>query len=249
MNTPLFSIITVTYQAENTLPPTLKSVCGQTCSDFEYLIIDGASTDKTVALAEAARPVVTRIVSEPDRGIYDAMNKGVRLASGKYLIFLNAGDSFHSPDTLARLAEVARSCSPDILYGDTAIVDADRRFVGMRHLQAPDELQWRSFRNGMLVCHQAFVVRRQSAPEYDLQYRFSADFDWCIRCMKQAQTLVHTHEILIDYLQEGMTTRHHRASLGERYRIMCRYYGTIPTLLRHIRFALRHLGRKLNRGK
>ena len=119
----------------------------------------------------------------------------------------------------------------------------------MRHLQAPDELQWRSFRNGMLVCHQAFVVRRQSAPEYDLQYRFSADFDWCIRCMKQAQTLVHTREILIDYLQEGMTTRHHRASLGERYRIMCRYYGTIPTLLRHIRFALRHLGRKLNRGK
>lgn len=239
MAQPLFSIITITFNAATTLPATLCSVKEQTFTNYEYIVVDGASRDNTVALVEASQLPV-RMVSEPDKGLYDAMNKGLKMATGEYLIFLNAGDSFHAPDTLQRVAEAIGDNRPGVVYGETAIVDADRNFLMMRRLQAPEKLTWRSFSNGMLVCHQAFIARRDIAPMYDLQYRYSADVDWCIRCMKQTNELLNTHLTLIDYLNEGETTRHHRASLKERFAVMCHHYGTLPTILRHIGFALRY---------
>ncbi len=238
MDRPLFSIITITFNAASTLPATLASVERQSLTDYEYLVVDGASTDNTVSLAKAS-PAVTSVVSEPDKGLYDAMNKGIGRARGQYLIFLNAGDALHAPDTLQQMAQCIATHHPDILYGETALVDADHNFVGMRRLKAPEQLTVKSFRMGMLVCHQAFVVRRELAPQYDLRYRFSADFDWCIRCMQQARTITNSRITLIDYLNEGMTTANRKASLWERYEIMCRYYGTIPTALRHLWFAMR----------
>lgn len=97
----------------------------------------------------------------------------------------------------------------------------------------------------MLVCHQAFIVRRELAPLYDLSYRFSADFDWCIRCMKKARTIANTHLTLINYLNEGVTTRNHKASIKERYRIMVKYYGFISVSLLHLWFAARYYTTRL----
>ena len=133
---------------------------------------------------------------------------------------------------------------PDILYGHTAIVDGNRHFVRMRRLCPPQTLNWRSFRQGMLVCHQAFIVKRTLAEKYDCQYRFSSDFDWCIRMMKKAHTLHNTHLTLIDYLDEGLTTQNHKASLRERYRIMSRHYGHISTFAHHAWFAVRSVIKK-----
>ena len=98
----------------------------------------------------------------------------------------------------------------------------------------------------MLVCHQAFCVRRSLAPAYDLRYRFSADYEWCLRCLKATspERCVNLRTIAIDYLTEGLTDQNHKASLKERYHIMCRYYGTLPTLLRHVWFAVRALMRR-----
>lgn len=241
----LFSIITITFNAERELPATLESVRRQTFTDFEQLIVDGASRDSTVEIARKSGIEGLSVVSEPDRGLYDAMNKGIRRATGKYLIFLNAGDAFHAPGTLATIADtIRRAGNPDIVYGQTQLVDADRKFVGMRHLSAPEHLTFESFRHGMLVCHQAFIVRRDIAEPYDLQYRFSADYEWCLRCLRKAKVCANTHAVLIDYLTDGLTDRNHKASLRERYRIMCRYYGTLPTMLRHIGFLFRHLARK-----
>ncbi len=244
MAQPLFSIITITYNAAATLPPTLRSVEQQTYTNYEYIVVDGASTDATLALVEASS-LDARVLSEPDKGLYDAMNKGVKMAVGEYLIFLNAGDAFHAPDTLQRVADIIGADRPGVVYGETAIVDAERNFIMMRRLRAPETLTWRSFAQGMLVCHQAFIARRDIAPLYDLQYRYSADVDWCIRCMKQTHELLNTHLTLIDYLNEGETTRHHRASLKERYAVMCHHYGTLPTMLRHIGFAFRYAWARL----
>ena len=244
MKTPLFSIITITFNADSTLEPTLRSVVAQQENDYEYLIVDGASKDGTVALARQY-DCVTRIISEPDRGLYDAMNKGIKAATGEYLVFLNAGDSLYAPDTLKKLHDFIGENRPDILYGETAIVDSDRRFIAMRRLKTPEKLSWKSFRMGMLVCHQAFIVRRELAPLYDLSYRFSADFDWCIRCMKKARTIANTHLTLINYLNEGVTTRNHKASLKERYRIMVKYYGFISVSLLHLWFAARYYTTRL----
>ena len=241
----LFSIITVTYNAAEVLRPTLDSVKAQSFRDFEYLVIDGASSDDTLQLVEDVGIATTSVWSEPDKGLYDAMNKALKKAKGEYLIFLNAGDAFATPETLARIAVKAQD-HPDVIYGQTQLVDDQRKVVGMRHLTAPAVLDWKSFKDGMLVCHQAFIAKRELCPEYNLNYRFSADYDWCIKVLRQSQSTAYVgDEPIISYLSEGLTTENHKKSLRERYRIMCHYYGTVPTMLRHVKFALRHLLRKV----
>lgn len=242
---PKFSIITVTYNAGAVLEDTIQSVITQTYRNVEYIIVDGGSKDHTLDIINRYREHIHTLVSEPDKGLYDAMNKGIRLATGDYLCFLNAGDEFHEDDTLQLMVHsITGTELPDVLYGETAIVDEEGHFLRMRRLSAPENLNWKSFKDGMLVCHQAFFPRRELAEPYDLRYRFSADFDWCIRIMKKSHTLHNTHLTLIDYLSEGMTTRNHRASLHERFRIMCRHYGYPSTLARHAWFALRLLLKK-----
>ena len=242
---PIFSIITVTYNAESTIEATMRSVKQQTFRPIEHIIIDGASKDNTLYIINKYKDDNTKVISEPDKGLYDAMNKGIRLATGTYLCFLNAGDTFHEQDTLEKMANSAGLSDnhklPEILYGQTAIVDAERHFLRMRHHTAPEVLTWKSFQQGMLVCHQAFFVKRTLAEPYDLQYKYSSDYDWCIRMMKKADVISNTHLILIDYLDEGMTTRHHRASLIERLRIMAKHYGWGKALLMHLWFVIRLL--------
>lgn len=237
---PLFSIITITYNAADTVEPTLRSIAEQTCKLYEHLVIDGASTDNTLQLVNRAANPLTTIVSEPDRGLYDAMNKGLARAIGDYVIFLNAGDSFHSPDTLQLIADAAMDNDyPGIIYGQTDIVDSDRRRIGPRHLTAPEVLELKSFADGMVVCHQAFVALRKITEPFDLRYRFSADYEWCLRCLRKSRRNQYIDAVLIDYLNEGVTTRNHRKSLLERFKIMCRYYGTLPTVARHFKFLFR----------
>lgn len=222
---------------------TLRSVAEQTCVDYEHIIVDGASRDGTQAIVGAAPGAERRrLLSEPDKGIYDAMNKGISLSRGEYLIFLNAGDKFHAPDTLRRIADaIVGGGQPDVVYGQTILVDNDGRYVAPRHLTAPADLTFRDFARGMLVCHQAFVARRAIVPMYDLKYRFSADYDWCIRCLQQSRLNTFIDDVLIDYLDEGVTTANRKASLRERFDIMAHYYGFIPTLWRHIGFIFRFL--------
>ena len=223
---PKFSIITITYNAASVIEPTLASVAAQTYRNFEYLLIDGGSSDDTVAKAQASGIEFAHIVSERDNGLYDAMNKGIKLAKGDYLCFLNAGDAFHSSDTLDKIvAAIPDGTSlPDVLYGETAEVDENRNFVRMRRLRAPEKLHWTSFKQGMLVCHQAFYARRDLVPMYDLKYRLSADVDWCIKIMKRSENMVNVGFTVVDYLQNGLSLQNHRASLIERFKIMCKHY-------------------------
>jgi len=236
------SVITVTYNAGKTLERTLKSVREQTYPYVEHIIVDGKSKDNTLALIQQYENPKLKWKSEPDNGLYDAMNKAVTMATGDYLCFLNAGDMFFLPETVENMMNSFEPASaPDILYGETAIVGDNGEFLFMRRLSAPETLSWKSFKQGMLVCHQAFIAKRALAETYDLNYRFSADFDWCIRVMKKASFLHNTRLTLIDYLDEGMTTKNRKASLKERFRIMAKHYGYISTVLHHIWFVLRLL--------
>ena len=237
---PLFSIITVTYNAAETLPATIESVASQTCRLFEWIVVDGASTDTTVSLVTDAAIKETRLVSEPDNGLYDAMNKGLGMAHGDYVIFLNAGDRFHSADTLQMIADnIMDHDYPGVVYGQTDIVDAKGKKISDRHLTAPEHLTVDSFKEGMVVCHQAFIVLRKLTTTYNTLYRFSADYEWCLLCLQRSHRNLYIDAVLIDYLSEGMTTRNHRKSLCERFAIMSRYFGFFPTLVRHLKFALR----------
>jgi glycosyltransferase involved in cell wall biosynthesis len=239
---PKFSIITVTYNAEKVLEDTIQSVIFQTYRNVEYIIVDGASKDHTLEIVNKYHNRINKVISEPDKGLYDAMNKGIQLATGDYLCFLNAGDKFHDSETLQKIVHTLKGQElPDVIYGETAIVDEEGHFLHMRRLSAPAHLNWKSFKQGMLVCHQAFFANRELAINhlYNLQYHFSADFDWCIRIMKKAKCLHNTRLTLIDYLNEGMTTKNHKASLKERFCIMAKHYGLISTILHHGWFVIR----------
>ena len=256
-----FSIITITYNAEECLQRTLDSVWEQTYQYVEHIIVDGASKDGTVKMAQEYKrendadedclhDVV--LVSEPDKGLYDAMNKGLKMATGDYVLFLNAGDTLPNADTLEGVGGAVGDgeAMPGVLYGDTDIVDAEGNFICHRRLAAPKKLTWRSFMHGMLVCHQAFYARldiAQGTP-YQLCYRFSADVDWCIRVMKEAEqmqlTLLPLNEEVVNYLDEGETTRHHRASLKERFSVMVSHYGLFSTVIMHLWFVVRAVLKK-----
>ena len=212
--------------------------------------MDGASKDNTVKIAQDAQIKEMRLFSSPDKGLYDAMNKAMDVATGEYLIFLNAGDAFHSPDTLQQIADVIMDNDfPGIVYGQTQLVNAKRQRIGDRHLTAPEQLTLKSFANGMVVCHQAFIVLKRIAGEYDLKYRFSADYEWCIRCLQHSRNNIYIDDTIIDYLSEGLTTANRKASLKERFHIMCYYYGTFPTIMRHLRFIPRFIKQQLKERK
>ncbi|MDD4009474.1 MAG: glycosyltransferase family 2 protein [Fermentimonas sp.] len=231
------SIITVTFNAEQTLERTLSSISSQSYPYIEHIIVDGKSTDNTIDLVHKYENDKLKWISEPDKGLYDAMNKGIKMSTGDYLCFLNAGDTFFAADTVELIMQSDEPA--DIIYGETAIVDNNGNFLHMRRLKAPDKLTWKSFKEGMLVCHQAFIVRREITEPYDLSYNFSSDFDWSIRMLKKSKAIINTNLILINYLNEGMTTTNRKKSLKERYQIMVKHYGKFSTFLHHLWFVVR----------
>lgn len=255
-----FTIVTCTYNAEAVLQRTLDSVMKQTYCNIEHLIIDGVSKDKTLTMVkayqhkndvgESAHAIL--VFSEPDKGLYDAMNKGIDRATGDYLIFLNAGDVFPSEDTL----EFVEGCVgegeelPGVLYGDTDIVNMEGHFLRHRRLTPPKRLSWRSFMWGMLVCHQSFYARADIAKgiHYNLDYRFSADVDWCIRIMRESARrhlpLRNVNAVITNYLDGGMSVQNHKASLKERFQVMRSHYGLLTTLFVHAWFAVRGVFKK-----
>lgn len=250
-----FTVVTCTYNAEGELQRTVDSVLEQTFPFIEHLILDGASKDGTLQIANEYKQLsdesdnghVVKVVSEPDNGLYDAMNKGIRMATNEYLIFLNAGDGFPSPETLddVNASFADGEAHPGVLYGYADIVNNDGLFLRHRRLQSPSRLSWRSFKQGMLVCHQSFYARTDLARlcPYDLQYRYSADVDWCIRIMKEGEhkhlPLKNVGIVLVNYLEGGMSIQNHRASLYERFRVMRHHYGLFTTLIMHLWFIIR----------
>ncbi len=248
---PLVSVITITYNAEAYLEETILSVIGQTYPKIEYIIIDGASQDNTLQIIQKYELRISHWQSEPDKGIYDAMNKGLALAQGEYVWFMNAGDAVEAPDTLEKVLKISSSAS--IYYGEAAYYDLENNYLGLRsevmphHL--PKNLRWQDFDKGMVVCHQAVIVKKQITEPYDLNHRFSADIDWLIKALKKADNVQNTGLVLAKYKQGGFSRKYLLKSLWDRAVILKRHFGWRITLLNHLRIAGRAIGFILKRGK
>ena len=233
----VFSIITVVFNGETLLPGTMESVRRQTYPHIEYIVVDGASKDKTPSIIQdfAAKMPNMRWISEKDQGLYDAMNKGLRMATGDFIQFLNGGDHLHAPDTIAEM-EALVTPQTGVLYGETLLVDDARNPAGVMSAlstrKIPKDLHWRDFLCGMLVVHQSFIPRRNLAPQY-LENNLCADYDWCIRILKASQENVNTGLIITDYLMGGISKQRHQQSLKDRFSIMRAHYGLFPALAAH----------------
>lgn len=244
---PTLTVITVVYNNVRDIERTIKSVVNQTYPHIEYIVIDGGSTDGTVNIINRYASRIARFVSEPDKGIYDAMNKGLALATGEYVLFMNSGDEIYANDTVAQVFATADDA--DIYYGETELFDADWQSLGLRRHAIPEQFDWKSFRYGMNISHQAIYVRRSLAARYDPSYQLSADIDWVIRAAKAAKNIVNTKRIVAKYLVGGMSKQRHWQSLKERFAIFSKYYGLMPNIINHVVIAFRLVGYYIRHGK
>lgn len=241
------SVITVVYQAEALIERTLSSICSQDLrNQLQIVLVDGGSKDNTVALASKWLNDIDILISEPDKGIYDAMNKGLKAAQGTYVIFINAGDELFEPTTLSNM--LGQMENIDVYYGETAIVDEQGRIKGSRRLTPPKNLNWRSLQFGMCVSHQSILAKRVLCPTYDLRYRISADIDWTIRLLRNCQTSCYTASFVSKFLEGGVSSSRRKQGLKERWEILSKHYGTFRNMANHcwilVRFVLHRFTKK-----
>jgi glycosyltransferase involved in cell wall biosynthesis len=237
-STPKISIITVVFNGKSLIERTIKSVLSQTYSNIEYLIIDGASSDGTLEIAEKYQHQIALILSGKDNGIYDAMNKGLKNATGDYILFLNAGDELYQDSTLANIFSLSQDA--DVFFGNTAVVDANGKELGDRRLTPPENLTWKSLKFGMCVSHQSFIAKKALCDFYNLDYKISSDIDWVISVLKKSSKIINTKNYISKFLEGGTSNKHRGKALRERFRIMTKHYGLLQTFLNHIYILFRY---------
>jgi len=245
----ILTIITVTYNCADVIRQTLESILTNKPGELEYIVVDGVSNDGTMDILRRHENKIDQLIFEPDHGIYDAMNKGLQKATGNYILYINAGDSLYDETTLSKLMTYLSEERAEIYYGDTMLTDVSGGELGLRSKissrKLPSSLNWKSLQRGMVVSHQSFIVKRSLAPEYDLQYKSSADIDWIIKCLKGALHIENTNMVISNYPTGGFSKQRHSLSLKERYLILHQHYGFLHNLGNHLIILSRALWHRL----
>ena len=213
MKSTKVSIITITYNSAKTLENTLRSVQAQTFRNIEHIIIDGASTDGTQDLIARYRDRLAVVVSEPDNGIYDAINKGLRLATGDIIGILNSDDVLADPTTIETIVRKLEETGADIAYGDLLYcTDTSKLDTVVRYWRSnifrPKELRW-----GWMPPHPTLYIRREAylaVGEYDTQFRISADYDFILRLFSRNYHSVYIPNVLVKMTTGGVSNRNLR---------------------------------------
>ena len=237
---PLISIITVVYNAKDALEHTIKSILSQTNQSYEYIVIDGGSTDGTVDVIKKHEQHIAYWISEKDKGLYDAMNKALRVAKGKYVWFMNAGDLIYDNEVIEHLQKLYAP-DVDVFYGETVMIDAAGTILGDRRLKAPENLSYKSLAMGMVVCHQSFIAKRECCDYYNTDFKIAADIEWMINTLKKSKKIVNTHQYITRFKDDGLSKKNIKRSLTERFKIMIHHYGFITTLFNHVRLGTNFL--------
>lgn len=240
------SIITVAYNSASTIGDTLTSVANQTHPDIEHIVIDGGSTDETLEIVRQHGSHVATLVSEPDHGIYDAMNKGMALARGHLVGFLNADDMLASPGTAATMVRAAASEQIDAICGDLVYVRQQQVGQVVRYWRC-GEFSPRRLRFGWMPPHPTFYVKRSLLARtggFDTSLRIAADYDFMLRCLSLPDIQVgYVPEVLIKMRMGGASNRSLRAvwsksredlqalrrySIGGVFTLLCKNLRKLP---------------------
>lgn len=231
------SIVTVTYNASAFLEGALQSLRVQTYPNTEFIVIDGGSSDGTLNLVASYPDLKPIVHSGPDNGIYDAMNKGVRVATGEAIYFLNADDRLAQPDSLACLVDgLRRNPGAGIVYGNIVVTDQNRDTWRSHRRWTPARLGWEA------LCHQATLSRRDvfdRAGEFDTNYRISADLEWFMRCDSVGVDFAHVDRLICFYAAGGESDRQGSLRRQENERILRQYRGAASRFQQRVAAALR----------
>ena len=227
MNELKISVITVVFNGGETIEETIKSIVNQDYPSFEYIIVDGKSTDRTLDIVKKYESKISKIISEKDSGLYDAMNKGLKFSTGDFVIFINSGDKFSHAGVLSEVFNTKENdfSKIDVVYGETDIIDNEGNILHSRRHRPPEDLKYTDFLKGMLVCHQSFFARRTMCSPYNLKYKYAADYDWCLNVLKKSRLNYNSHKTISHFLEGGRTAKTIVPGLKERYKIMCSHFG------------------------
>lgn len=232
---PLISIITVSFNALSTIENTVNSIINQNYSNIEYIIIDGGSTDGTIDIIKKYAQNITYWISEPDKGIYDAMNKAIKLAKGEWINFMNCGDSFYCEDTIEQVIEyISKNRNVDIIYGNV-IINSN---IG-KYMILPENL--RNISIHLPFCHQSTFVKTSIAQKYlfDLQYKFVADYNFFYCIYKKGYTFLYINIPIANYQTgEGFTSNHMYQCILEEYKVGNRFFSKTTNWKYKIKFFL-----------
>jgi putative colanic acid biosynthesis glycosyltransferase len=225
---PRFSIVTVTYNNLDGLKRTRETVREQTFRDFEWLVIDGGSADGTREAMQLWQSEIRCAISAPDQGPYDAMNKGLGLAQGEYVLFINAGDVLAAPDVLEKLNFAIGTNNLDFIYGDSLEEQVD----GGAYYKTARHHGWRWW--GMFASHQSMIYRtrflKNFTPAYDLRYRVGADLDLAWRILKQTKKILRANFAISRCARAGISTQH--AALARKDQVTMRHeHSRLPALI------------------
>ncbi|MEP7268939.1 MAG: glycosyltransferase family 2 protein [Saprospiraceae bacterium] len=228
---PTLSIITICFNDEKYLADTLANIRLQSYPHIQCIIVDGGSTDNSKKIIDENKDIISKWISEKDKGIYDAMNKGISMATGDYILFLNAGDLFFDNNVIEDV--MSESNGNDILYGDAIHINPDGSFKSLRHKKIPKKLSWKSFKQGMVVSHQALIIKTSIVQPFNLDYMIASDIDWAIRCTKLARSFLHVGITISKFKYGGISSQKRSKALIERWKIMHQHYGIYATLQNH----------------
>ncbi len=195
------SIITVSYNSSNTIKDTIQSVLEQTYSNIEYIIVDGASNDATVDIIKSFGNRISKFISEADCGMYDAMNKGIKLASGDIIGMLNADDFFSSHDIIETVAKSFKDKNLDVLYGDVQFVNPNNLNKIVRYYSSKRFIP-NKFKFGIMPAHPSFYVKRELFDKfgfYKTDYKIGADFELLVR-------FLYKNKLKYQYLEKPFVT-------------------------------------------
>lgn len=238
-----FSVITVTRNSEAVLPRAMASLAQQTFADYEWIVVDGASEDGTVAIAKPFDAAPLQLVSERDGGIYDAMNKGIRLARGDYLYFLNSDDRLASATVLERASQAIREAGePDLLVGQVRSVGPATIVLRDYSHITPQNLLFSS------LCHQAAFVHRNLFARhgiFDTVYTLAADFDWFARVFRGGARVVFAPLVIANFSANGAHVRAAEVTRSETLRIRRAHARLLERVLAHGLAWVKHKARRL----
>jgi glycosyltransferase involved in cell wall biosynthesis len=239
------SIITAVHNGESEIVRTLDSVAAQDYRDIEHIVVDGDSRDATLALVRQHGARVSQCISEPDHGVYDAFNKGLRAATGDVIAFLNAGDTYLNAAVVSRMVGVLTRAGVDATFADVVIVDPhDEHRVLRRYSSRPFAPERMRF--GLMPAHPSLFMRRavyENVGEYDATFRIAGDYELCLRAfLRSSARYCYVHEPIVRMPDGGLSNRGWRSKLAITREMMlaCRM-NAVPTsyLLLSLRFAVK----------
>lgn len=246
----VFTVITVLYNAEDFIEETIKSVLNQTNNNIEYILIDGGSTDNTLPIVKKYMDHIDYFISEKDKGIYDAMNKGISVSTGKYINFLNAGDTFANKYTLEHILNEIKKVDyePDIIYGSVSIYSENKSYITTLKPLYLSKLFLNMF-NTRVVCHQSVFIKKEKCSKYSLNYKIKGDLNWYYDLLENVERkkIYKSQEVVSNYLLGGLSNNNLTKSYMETIGILFKknnivmFLYSLPFLFIPIFFKMKNI--------